>query len=120
VLINALPLTPETQGILRREYLERLADGAHLVNIARGAHLNEDDLLALLEAGRLAGATLDVFATEPLPPGHPFWLHPAVTVTPHVSGTTVLDDSVRQVAHKIRSLERGEPVTGVVDWTRGY
>jgi glyoxylate/hydroxypyruvate reductase len=120
VLINALPLTPETRGILRREHLERLSDGAHLVNIARGAHLNEDDLLALLESGRLAGATLDVFAIEPLPPGHPFWLHPAITVTPHVSGTTVLDDSVRQVAHKIRSLERGEPVTGVVDWTRGY
>jgi glyoxylate/hydroxypyruvate reductase len=120
VLINALPLTPETEGILRREHLERLADGAHVVNIARGAHLNEDDLLALLESGRLAGATLDAFATEPLPPGHPFWRHPAITVTPHVSGTTVLEDSVRQVAHKIRSLERGEPVTGVVDWKRGY
>jgi glyoxylate/hydroxypyruvate reductase len=120
VLINALPLTDETVGILRREHLERLADGGHVVNIARGAHLVEDDLIALLDAGKLAGATLDVFAREPLPPGHPFWAHPAITVTPHVSGVTVLDDSVQQVAHKIRALERGEPVSGVVDWKRGY
>ena len=120
VLINTLPLTPETAGVLRREHLERLADGAHVVNLARGAHLNEDDLLALLDTGKLAGATLDVFREEPLPPGHPFWSHPRITVTPHVSGVTMLDESVRQVAHKIRSLERGEPVSGVVDWTRGY
>lgn len=120
VLINALPLTADTVGILRREHLERLADGGHVVNLARGAHLVEEDLLALLDAGKLAGATLDVFAQEPLPPEHPFWTHPGITVTPHVSGVTLLEESVRQVAHKIRSLERDEPVTGVVDWTRGY
>jgi glyoxylate/hydroxypyruvate reductase A len=120
VLINAVPLTADTVGILRREHLERLADGAHVVNLARGAHLVEEDLLALLDAGKLAGATLDVFAQEPLPPEHPFWIHPGITVTPHVSGVTVLEESVRQVADKIRSLERDEPITGVVDWTRGY
>jgi glyoxylate/hydroxypyruvate reductase A len=120
VLINTLPLTPDTEGILRREHLERLADGAHVVNLARGAHLNEGDLLALLDAGKLAGATLDVFTSEPLPAEHPFWGHPRITVTPHVSGVTVLDESVKQVARKIRSLERGEPVSGIVDWTRGY
>ena len=120
VLINALPLTSETTGILRREHLERLVDGAHVVNLARGAHLNEDDLIALLDAGKLGGATLDVFQREPLPPEHPFWSHSRITVTPHVSGVTMLDESVQQVAHKIRSLERGEPVSGVVDWTRGY
>jgi glyoxylate/hydroxypyruvate reductase A len=120
VLINALPLTAETAGILRREHLERLAEGGHLVNIARGAHLVEEDLLALLDAGKLSGATLDVFAQEPLAPDHPFWAHPGVTITPHVSGVTLLEESVRQVAHKIRLLERDEPVTGVVDWTRGY
>jgi glyoxylate/hydroxypyruvate reductase A len=120
VLINVLPLTADTRGILRREHLERLADGAHVVNMARGAHLNEGDLLALLDAGKLGGATLDVFAQEPLPPEHPFWAHPAITVTPHVSGVTPLEDSVRQVAHKIRSMERGEPVSGIVDWSRGY
>ena len=120
VLVNTLPLTAETTGILRREHLQRLADGAHVVNLARGAHLVEADLLALLDAGTLGGATLDVFAQEPLPAGHPFWSHPRITVTPHVSGVTMLEESVQQVAHKIRSLERGEPVTGVVDWTRGY
>ena len=120
VLINALPLTADTVGILRREHLERLADGAHVVNLARGAHLVEHDLLALLDAGKLAGATLDVFAHEPLPPEHPFWTHPRITVTPHVSGVTLVEESVRQVAHKIRSMERDEPITGVVDWTRGY
>ncbi|MGZ9032063.1 MAG: 2-hydroxyacid dehydrogenase [Burkholderiaceae bacterium] len=120
VLINALPLTADTVGILRREHLVRLADGAHLVNLARGAHLIEDDLLALLDAGKLSGATLDVFAREPLPAEHSFWTHPNITVTPHVSGVTLLEESVQQVAHKIRSLERGEPVSGVVDWTRGY
>jgi glyoxylate/hydroxypyruvate reductase A len=120
VLVNTLPLTPETTGILRQEHLERLADGAHVVNLARGAHLVEDDLIALLDAGKLGGATLDVFGTEPLPPDHRFWSHPRIDVTPHVSGVTVLEESVEQVAHKIRSLERGEPVSGVVDWTRGY
>lgn len=120
VLINVLPLTDETRGILRRERLERLADGAHVVNLARGAHLVEEDLLTLLESGKLSGATFDVFAQEPLPPEHPFWSHPRITVTPHVSGVTLLAESVEQVAHKIRSLERGEPVSGVVDWTRGY
>jgi glyoxylate/hydroxypyruvate reductase A len=120
VLINVLPLTEETRGILRREHLERLADGAHVVNIARGAHLVEADLLALLDSGKLGGATLDVFAQEPLPPEHAFWSHPGVRVTPHVSGVTLLAESVEQVAHKIRSLERGEPVSGIVDWTRGY
>jgi len=120
VLINVLPLTADTTGILCRAHLERLADGAHVVNIARGAHLNEADLLALLDAGKLAGATLDVFIDEPLPPEHRFWDHPRITVTPHVSGVTLLDESVQQVAHKIRSLERGEPVSGIVDWKRGY
>ena len=120
VLINVLPLTDDTRGILRREHLERLADGAHVVNIARGAHLVDADLIALLDSGKLSGATLDVFSQEPLPPEHPFWSHPAVTVTPHVSGVTLLAESVEQVAHKIRSLERGEPVSGIVDWTRGY
>lgn len=120
VLVNALPLTPETTGILRREHLERLADGAHVVNLARGAHLVDDDLVALLDSGKLAGATLDVFEMEPLPADHRFWSHPRISVTPHVSGVTMLDESVQQVAHKIRSLERGEPVSGVVDWTRGY
>ena len=78
------------------------------------------DLVALLDCGHLAGATLDVFREEPLPPGHPFWHHPRITLTPHVSAVTLIEDSVAQVAAKIRRLERGEPVTGVVDRVQGY
>lgn len=120
VLVNALPLTAATSGILSRDNLVRLADGAHVINIARGAHLVEDDLLDLLASEKLSGATLDVFREEPLPPAHPFWCHEAIVVTPHVAGVTVVADSVRQVADKIRLLERGMPVSGIVDWKRGY
>ena len=76
--------------------------------------------MALLDSGKLSGATLDVFAEEPLPAGHPFWHHPRVAVTPHVSGLTVPEDSVAQIAAKIARLERGETVTGLFDRERGY
>jgi glyoxylate/hydroxypyruvate reductase A len=91
-----------------------------VVNIARGEILVDADLVALLDSGHLAGATLDVFREEPLPSGHPFWHHPQIALTPHVSAVTLVEDSVAQVAAKIRRLERGEPVSGVVDRLRGY
>lgn len=120
VLVNLLPLTPETRGLLNRDTLGRLPAGAYLINVARGAHLVEDDLLALLDSGHLSGATLDVFATEPLPAGHPFWHHPRVTVTPHTAARTLRDESIAQIVGKIQALERGEPIRGVVDPVRGY
>jgi glyoxylate/hydroxypyruvate reductase len=80
----------------------------------------DEDLIALLDSGQLAGATLDVFRTEPLPEGHPFWSHPKITVTPHTSARTLRDETIAQIAGKIRALERGEPVEGVVDLERGY
>jgi glyoxylate/hydroxypyruvate reductase A len=120
LLVCVLPDTPATDGILNRESLSRLADGAHVVNIGRGATLVEDDLVALLESGKLAGATLDVFRQEPLPSDHPFWRRPDILVTPHISGLTVMDAAVAQVAGKIARLERGEAVTGVVAFERGY
>jgi glyoxylate/hydroxypyruvate reductase A len=80
----------------------------------------DDDLLALLDSGHLAGATLDVFHAEPLPATHRFWSHPKVFLTPHCSALTLVEDSVAQVARKIRALEEGRPITGVVDRTRGY
>ncbi len=119
-LVNALPLTPATTGLLNARALSLLADGAHVVNIGRGATLVDADLLALLDGGKLSGATLDVFAKEPLPEEHPFWTHPRIAVTPHVSGLTIPRDAVAQIAAKIRRLERGEAVTGIVDWKRGY
>jgi glyoxylate/hydroxypyruvate reductase A len=120
VLVNLLPLTPDTHDILNRETLGRLMPGGYLVNVARGAHLVEDDLLALLDSGHLAGATLDVFRTEPLPTEHPFWRHPKLTLTPHTSARTLRDESIAQIAGKIRALQAGQPVAGVVDPVRGY
>lgn len=120
VLVNLLPLTPETENILNRGTLARLQPGGYLINVARGAHLVEDDLLALLDSGHLAGATLDVFRTEPLPAGHPFWTHPRIVATPHTSARTLRDESIAQIAGKIGALERGEAIAGTVDPGRGY
>ncbi|HCL86888.1 MAG TPA: glyoxylate/hydroxypyruvate reductase A [Comamonadaceae bacterium] len=120
VLVNLLPLTPETDNILNRETLGALQPGGYVINVARGAHLVEADLLALLDEGHLAGATLDVFRTEPLPADHPFWQHPAITVTPHTSARTLREESIAQIAEKIARLHRGEAVGGVVDVARGY
>ncbi len=120
ILVCLLPLTPETEGILNRRTLSKLRPGGYLINVARGAHLVEDDLVALLDEGRLAGATLDVFRTEPLPAAHAFWRHPRITVTPHTSARSLVHECVAQIAGKIHALGRGEPVTGVVDRARGY
>jgi glyoxylate/hydroxypyruvate reductase A len=120
VLINLLPLTPETENILNRRTLGLLKSGGYLINLARGAHLVDDDLIALLDDGHLAGATLDVFRTEPLPPEHGFWKHPKITVTPHTSARTLREESIAQIAGKIAALQRGEAVVGEVDRLRGY
>lgn len=120
VLVCVLPLTTETDGILNRSNMVKLQAGAYLINIARGAHLVEEDLLALIGDGQIAGAMLDVFRTEPLPAGHPFWQEPRITVTPHVAALTLRAESVRQIAAKIRAMARGEPVTGIVDRMKGY
>jgi glyoxylate/hydroxypyruvate reductase A len=119
-LVAVVPLTPATRGMLNRRALAKLADGAHLVNIGRGGLVNDADLIALLDKGKLSGATLDVFDEEPLPQEHPFWARADVALTPHVSGTTLPHEAVAQIAAKIRRLEQGLPVTGVVDRMRGY
>ncbi|BEO46682.1 MULTISPECIES: glyoxylate/hydroxypyruvate reductase GhrA [unclassified Serratia (in: enterobacteria)] len=120
LLINLLPNTPETIGILNRELFAQLSAGAYLINIARGAHLVEADLLAALEQGQLAAATLDVFAREPLPQDHPFWRHPRVTITPHIAAITLPQQAMDQIAANIRALEAGHAPAGVVDRQRGY
>jgi len=120
VLVNTLPLTDETRDLLCRDTLSQLLPGAHLINMGRGQHLVEEDLLALLESGHMAGATLDVFREEPLPAGHPFWAHPRVTITPHVAALSLRRETVAQVAEKIRCFMRGEPVSGLVTRARGY
>lgn len=120
LLVNLLPSTPDTDGILNRETFARLSKGAYLVNLARGAHLVEHDLIDALGEGRLAAATLDVFATEPLPEDHPFWHMPRVTITPHISALTLRAPAIEQIARKIEALERGEKISGIVDLLRGY
>ncbi len=120
VLVCLLPLTADTRDILRSDTLQRLQPGGYVINVARGAHLVEEDLLALLDSGHLAGATLDVFRTEPLPAQHPFWTHPRITVTPHTSARTLRDESVAQIARKIQAMQRGERIAGCVDVVQGY
>lgn len=119
-LVCLLPLTPDTQGIMRRETLSRLKTGGYVINVARGGHLVDEDLTALIDEGHLAGAALDVFQTEPLPQGHPFWTYPKITITPHTSARTLRNESIAQIAGKITAMSRGEPVAGVVDRNRGY
>ena len=120
VLVNLLPLTSETRDILNRDTLSQLKRDGYLINVARGAHLVEADLIELLDSGHMAGATLDVFRVEPLPQGHAFWNHPKITVTPHTSARTLRTESIAQIAGKIAAFERGELVAGMVDAVRGY
>ncbi len=120
VLVCLLPLTPRTEGILNRHNLAKLQPGGYLINVARGGHLVEDDLLALLDNGHLAGAALDVFRTEPLPAEHAFWKHPKITVTPHTSARTLREETIAQISAKMVAFGRGEPIAGVVDTNRGY
>ena len=120
ILVCLVPLTPETEDILNRQTLSKLMPEGYLINVARGRHLVDEDLLALLDSGQLAGATLDVFREEPLPAEHPFWRHPKVHITPHTSARTLRDETIAQIADKIQALARGEPIAGVVDRERGY
>jgi glyoxylate/hydroxypyruvate reductase A len=120
ILVCVLPLTPDTRGILNRATFAKLPRGAFVINAARGGHLVEDDLTASIDAGHLAGATLDVFQTEPLPEASPLWKHPQITVTPHVAALSDPRAVARAAVDGIARHERGEALQNLVDLSRGY
>jgi glyoxylate/hydroxypyruvate reductase len=120
ILVCLLPMTGATRGILDRSLFARLPRGAALVNCARGGHLVDDDLLAALDDGQLSRAALDVFNEEPLPPDHPYWVHPRVVVTPHIAAFSVPATAIESVASNIRRMDAGEAPLYVVDFKRGY
>ena len=123
ILVCLLPLTPETENILNHSNLSKLLAGAYVINMARGGHVVDGDLMALIDSSHLVGATLDVFRQEPLPSAHPFWKHPKVTVTPHTSARTLRAESIAQIAGKIQALHAGAAISsiaGVVDMKKGY
>ncbi|MBE3639617.1 2-hydroxyacid dehydrogenase [Mangrovicoccus algicola] len=111
ILINVLPLTAETRGVIDAALLARLPEGAALIQIGRGEQLVEADLLAALDGGRLAGASLDVFAVEPLPAGHPFWRHPRVLVTPHTASAPESRNVALCVSRGLAALRDGMEAT---------
>ena len=123
ILVCLLPLTPETENILNHSNLSKLLPNAYVINVARGGHVVDDDLIALIDSGHLAGATLDVFRQEPLPHAHPFWKHFKITVTPHTSARTLRAESIAQIAGKIQALQGGAAISsiaGVVNMKKGY
>ena len=120
IAVNLLPLTPQTRGILNAAMFAVLPRGASLVNLGRGAHLVEADLLAALDSGHLRHAVLDVFNTEPLPAGHPFWAHPKVTVLPHAAAQTDPRSASAVAAANVRAAIAGAPIAHRVDRDRGY
>ncbi|MEO1641067.1 MAG: glyoxylate/hydroxypyruvate reductase A [Pseudomonadota bacterium] len=120
IVILLLPQTPATENILNAERLALLAPGAFIINPGRGPLIDDDALIAALDSGQVAHATLDVFRTEPLPKDHPFWAHLQVTVTPHIASTTRPETAAEVIAHNIAGNERGEPLKFLVDRNLGY
>jgi len=120
VLVTLLPKTPETENLLNADRLAQMPKGAVILNPGRGPLIDDDALLAALDAGHIGHATLDVFRVEPLPQDHPFWTHPRVTVTPHIAADTRAFSASKVIAENIRRGEAGEPFLHLVDRARGY
>lgn len=120
IVVNLLPLTDVTRGLFDARTYARMKAGSALVNLARGAHVVEADLIAALDSGRLARAVLDVYASEPLEAIHPFWTHPGITVLPHVAAQTDPRSAAQIAARNVRALRAGTPLAHLVDRRRGY
>ncbi|HEY0589450.1 MAG TPA: glyoxylate/hydroxypyruvate reductase A [Pseudoduganella sp.] len=120
VVVCMLPLTEETTHILSRANMMKMPQGSYIINVGRGAHISEPDLLSLIKSGQVASATLDVFRNEPLPAQHPFWQEPRITITPHISALTLRRESVEQMVGKMRQHVRGEEIADVINREKGY
>jgi glyoxylate/hydroxypyruvate reductase len=120
ITVNLLPLTPDTKGILNKTTFEMMKRGTGLINVARGAHVVDEDLIVALNSGQLSHAILDVFNPEPLATEHPFWSHPNITVLPHVAAITNPVTASKIVAQNVLRLRAGEPLENLVDVARGY
>lgn len=120
VVVNLLPLTPDTRGLLDARFFASLPCGAGIVNVARGAHVVDEDLLAALDSGHLRHAVLDVFHTEPLPAGHRYWQHPRVTMLPHAAAGTDARSAAAMAVANLRALRNGTQLRNLVEPARGY
>lgn len=120
IVVCALPLTPETDSLLDADAFATMPRGSYLINVARGAHVVEADLIAAVHSGHLAGAALDVQRTEPLPADDPLWTVPGITITPHIAGQSSTETIADQFVASVRALERGEPLPNEIDRSRGY
>ena len=120
IVVTLLPATPETTDLLDAARIAAMKPGAVLINPGRGTLIDDAALLAALDTGHLAHATLDVFRTEPLPPGHPFWSHPRVTVTPHIAATTRAETSAPVIAENVARIVEGRDLLYRVDRAAGY
>lgn len=120
ILVCLLPLTSETSGILSKDLLLQLPKGAYLINVARGGHLVDKDLLEMLDNGHLSGAGLDVYHKEPLTTDHPFWEHPKIHMTPHYASVSDTDYVIPQILENYRRLQNEEPLLNLVSKSKGY
>lgn len=120
IVILLLPLTPETENTLDAQALALMPEGSFVINPGRGPLIDDNALLAALDSGHIAHATLDVFRREPLPGDHPYWTHPSVTVTPHIASETRAETCAEVLAENIRRGEAGEPFLHLVDRAAGY
>ena len=120
ILVNLLPLTPDTRGIINRDFLSKLPRGSYVINAARGPHIVDDDLIEMIDNGHIAAAALDVFHTEPLPADHPFWGHKRVFITPHIAALTRPDTGTQSLIRSIEMLDKGQMPDGFVKRDRAY
>jgi glyoxylate/hydroxypyruvate reductase A len=119
-LINLLPLTKQTEGILNEKILQKLTTGTFLINVGRGEHLIDKDLIKLLDSSHLSGALLDVFHEEPLPKNHPFWTHPKIKITPHIASLTNVESVINQVIENYQRFINNQELLHTVSIQKGY